>query len=109
MRRPVQIPVMEVVSKALSCATSIIVLGAIALGATQHAAADTAQLEIQKKNRSKFEYHDGSAEERRPYRRPDPDLDPTNLRVEEMRERINALEERIERLEYNISSNGKGR
>jgi hypothetical protein len=56
--------------------------------------------EQQKRNRSKFEYHDGSAEERRPYRRPNPDVDPMNLRYEELIVRINALEERLEALEY---------
>ena len=56
--------------------------------------------EQQKRNRSKFEYHDGSAEEKRPYRRPNPDVDPTNLRYEELIARINALEERLEALDY---------
>ncbi len=31
-------------------------------------------------------------------------MDPTNLKLEELRERINTLEERLERLEY--QSNG---
>ena len=72
--------------------------------AVQHAAADPALPEGQKKSRSRFEYHDGSAEEKRLYRRPDLDMDPTNLKLEELRERINTLEERLERLEY--QSNG---
>ncbi|MGF3024110.1 hypothetical protein ACQVP2_14945 [Methylobacterium aquaticum] len=61
---------------------------------------DATAPEAQKKSRSKFEYHDGRAEEKRPYRRPNPDVDPTNLRYEELIARINALEERIEALEY---------
>lgn len=59
-----------------------------------------------RQNRSRFEYHDGRAEEKRPYRRPDLDTDPTNLKMEELRERINALEERLELLERN-SNNSK--
>lgn len=65
---------------------------------------DAATSEVQKKNRSKFEYHDGSAAEKRPYRRPNLDIDPTNLRLEELTARINALEERVETLEYQSRS-----
>ncbi|NGM37284.1 MULTISPECIES: hypothetical protein [Methylobacterium] len=70
------------------------------LFAPQQAASQPAAPEHQKKSRSKFEYHDGRADERRPYRHPDLDIDPTNLKMEELRERLNALEERLERLEY---------
>ncbi|BCM87629.1 hypothetical protein [Methylobacterium indicum] len=56
--------------------------------------------EPQNRKRSKFQYHDGSAEEKRPYRRPNLDIDPTNLRIEELLARINELEERVETLEH---------
>jgi uncharacterized small protein (DUF1192 family) len=109
MCRPVQIRVKAHPNGVLTRATCAVLLAITALCAPHHAAADSAQLELQKKNRSKFEYHDGSAEEKRPYRRPDLDLDPTNLRVEELRERINVLEERLERLEQRSNSVGRGR
>lgn len=63
---------------------------------------DAATPEIQNRKRSKFQYHDGSAEEKRPYRRPDLDVDPTNLRYEELIARYNALEERVEALEQQL-------
>ncbi|WP_298963594.1 hypothetical protein [uncultured Methylobacterium sp.] len=69
--------------------------------AAETARANPANHEDEKRNRSRFEYHDGRAEEKRPYRRPDLDADPTNLKLEEMRERINRLEERLELLEHN--------
>jgi hypothetical protein len=64
--------------------------------------------ELQKKNRSKFEYHDGSAEEKRPYRRHSLDVDPTNLRYEELIARLNALEERVEQLEHHSRFSKRG-
>lgn len=76
-------------------------------GSAFQALAEPVQLEVQKKSRSGFEYHDGRAEERRPYRQPALDVDPTNLTVEEIRERVTVLEERIERLEY-LMGNSKG-
>lgn len=109
MCRPVQSRVRTHPTGVLTRTTCAVLLAITALCASHHAAADPAQLDLQKKNRSKFEYHDGSAEEKRPYRRPDLDLDPTNLRVEELRERINVLEERLERLEQRSNSAGRGR
>lgn len=109
MWQPVQIRVMAHPNVVLTRTTCAVLLTITALCASHHAAAETTQLELQKKNRSKFEYHDGSAEEKRPYRRPDLDLDPTNLRVEELRERINVLEERLERLEQRSNSAVRGR
>lgn len=77
--------------------------------AAQQAAADPTASEHQRKNRSSFEYNDGRADERRPYRRPDLDVDPTNLKLEELRERTNALEERVERLEGLLNGSRKVR
>lgn len=77
-------------------------------GSIFQALAEPVQPEVQKKSRSGFEYHDGRAEERRPYRRPQLDVDPTNLTVEELRERVIVLEERIERLEYLITNPKRG-
>jgi TolA-binding protein len=69
---------------------------------------DVATPETKKQNRSKFEYNNGSAEEKRPYRRPNIDADPMNLRYEELRERFNELEDRVERLERQDRSSKMG-
>lgn len=90
-------------------ATWALLLTVASFLAVQQAAADPGVSEQQKKSRSNFEYHDGRAEERRLYRRPDLDVDPTNLKLEELRERINALEERLERLEYQQNGFKRGR
>ncbi|MFJ7440827.1 hypothetical protein ACIQW5_24605 [Methylorubrum thiocyanatum] len=88
---------------ALTVAVVAVQLAGAALVVAGTAHAGPTNSENEKKNRSRFEYHDGHAEERRPYRRPDPDTDPTNLRFEELRERINRLEERLEFLENNVN------
>ncbi|GAA0241652.1 hypothetical protein GCM10008965_07240 [Methylorubrum aminovorans] len=87
---------------ALTVAVVAVQLAGAALVVAGTAHAGPTNSENEKKNRSRFEYHDGHAEERRPYRRPDPDTDPTNLRFEELRERINRFEERLEFLENNV-------
>ncbi len=69
---------------------------------------DVANPESKKQNRSKFEYNNGSPEEKRPYRRPNLDADPMNLRYEELRERFNELEDRVERLERQDRSSKRG-
>ena len=62
--------------------------------------ATTARAEpVDKQQRSNFQYNDGQPPEKRPYRKPKLDVDPTDLSSEEMRARLNYLEERIERLE----------
>ena len=86
---------------ALTLATMAIHIAVISSMAAGAALANPANHEDERRNRSRFEYHDGRPEEKRPYRRPDLDADPTNLKLEEMRERINRLEERLELLERN--------
>lgn len=87
------------VKAALRNATMVVVFATATPALVMAAPDDATAPEIQNKNRSNFQYHNGSADEKRPYRRPNLDIDPTNLRIEELIERQNALEERIEALE----------
>ncbi|MCF4130135.1 hypothetical protein [Methylobacterium sp. SyP6R] len=87
------------VKSALRIATLAVVLVSAMPSLVVAASDDAEKLDLQNKNRSNFQYHDGRAEERRPYRRPSIDADPRDLKIEELTERLNGLEERIEKLE----------
>ncbi|MGN7126796.1 hypothetical protein [Methylorubrum thiocyanatum] len=94
-----QVPVLRAFGKVL---TKIIFCGcgAAFLVAVQQLNATTARAEpLDKQQRSNFQYQDGQAPEKRPYKKPKLDVDPTDLSLEEMRARLNYLEERIERIE----------
>ncbi len=84
---------------------------ALFLPTTERPQAQNSTLEnTLKQNRSGFAYHDGHAPERRPYRQPKLDVDPTDLSMEELRARLNHLEERLEQLEQGlVSSKGARR
>lgn len=84
-----------------ACRTPSLFFFAAILGlAPQLAAAEN----VKTNGRSAFEYNDGSPVEKRPYRQPRLDVDPTDLTVEELKERLNHLEDRIERLENSLRS-----
>ena len=79
-------------------------LPVLCLSAPSTAHAQTVSLDnSEKQSRSAFEYLNGHVPEKRPYKQPKLDVDPTDLSVEELRERLNYLEERIERLEHALA------
>jgi hypothetical protein len=93
----------------LTNATMTVVLATAMPTLVVAASDDAATFGLQNRNRSKFQYHDGSAEEKRPYRRPDLDVDPTSLKYEELIARCNALEERVEALEQQLRPSKRSR